>query len=76
MSLDYDFHSLATFTPENFNSLSEVLFPDLIDERLKESGTVTLRKCRLPLELMVWIIIGMSIFRHLPMSDIVNQLTG
>jgi hypothetical protein len=47
MSLDYDFHSLAAFTPENFNSLSEVLFPDLIDECLKESGTVTLRKCRL-----------------------------
>ena len=74
MPLDYDFHSLSTFSPENFHSLSEVLSPDLIDECLKESGVVTLRKRRLPLEMMVWSIVGMSIFRHLPMSDIVNQL--
>ena len=74
MPLDYDFHSLSTFSPEHFHSLSEVLSPELIDECLKESGIVTLRKRRLPLEMMVWSIIGMSIFRHLPMSDIVNQL--
>jgi IS4 transposase len=74
MPLDYDFHSLEAFTPEHFNSLSEVQSPDLIDKCLKESGIVTLRKRRLPLEMMVWSIVGMSIFRHLPMSDIVNQL--
>jgi hypothetical protein len=38
------------FTPEHFNSLSEVLSPDLIDQCLKESGVITLRKRRLPLE--------------------------
>jgi len=74
MPLDYDFHSLSTFSPEHFHSLSEVLSTELIDECLKESGIVTLRKRRLPLEMMIWSIIGMSIFRHLPMSDIVNQL--
>jgi len=74
MPLDYDFHSLAAFTPEHFNALSEVLSPDLIDKCLKESGIVTLRKRRLPLEMMIWSIVGMSMFRHLPMSDIVNQL--
>jgi len=74
MPLDYDFHSMEAFTPEHFNALSEVLSPDLIDKCLKESGIVTLRKRRLPLEMMVWGIVGMSIFRHLPMSDIVNQL--
>lgn len=74
MPLDYDFRSLEAFTSETFNSLSEVLSPDLIDQCLKESGVVTLRKRRLPLEMMVWSIIGMSMFRQLPMSDIVNQL--
>ena len=54
--------------------LSEVLSPELIDKCLKESGIVTLRKRRLPLEMMVWSIVGMSMFRHLPMSDVVNQL--
>jgi hypothetical protein len=71
MPLDYDFHSLEAFTLEHFNSLSEVLSSDLIDKCLKESGIVTLRKRRLPLEMMVWSIVGMSIFRHLPVSDIV-----
>jgi len=74
MPLDYDFHSLEDFTPEHFHSLSEVLSPNLIDQCLKESGIVTLRKRRLPLEMMVWSIVGMSMFRHLPMCDIVNQL--
>ena len=35
MPLDYDFHSLEAFTPEHFNSLSEVLSPDLIEKCLK-----------------------------------------
>jgi len=61
MPLDYGFHSISTFTPENFHSLSDALSPDLIDECLKESGIVTLRKRRLPLEMMMWSIIGMTI---------------
>lgn len=28
----------------------------------------------MPLEMMVWSIVGMSIFKYLPMSDTVNQL--
>lgn len=74
MPLDYDFHSLSTFSPENFHSLPEVLFPDLIDEYFKKSDAATLRKRRLPLEMMIWSIMEMSIFRYLQISDIVNQL--
>lgn len=74
MPLNYDFNALTTFSPDAFHSLSEVLSADIIEDCLKESGVVTLRKRRLPLEMMVWSIIGMSIFRHSPMSDIVNKL--
>jgi IS4 transposase len=74
MPLNYDFHCLSTFSPESFSSLAEVLSPDLIEQCLQESGTVTLRKRRLSLEMMVWCVIGMSIFRKVPMSDIVNKL--
>ncbi len=35
------------FTPEQFNALSDVLSPELIEQCLQESGTVTLRKRRL-----------------------------
>ncbi len=74
MPLSDDFDALTTFSPEAFHSLSEILSPELIEDCLKESGIVTLRKRRLPLEMMVWSVIGMSIFRHTPMCDIVNKL--
>jgi IS4 transposase len=74
MPLSYDFYSLSTFSPDSFSSLSEVLSPELIDKCLRESGVATLRKRRLPLDMMVWSIIGMSIFRDIPMRDIVNKL--
>ncbi|NRA52512.1 MAG: transposase domain-containing protein, partial [Gammaproteobacteria bacterium] len=74
MPLSYDFYSLSNFSPDSFTSLSEVLSPELIDKCLSESGVATLRKRRLPLDMMVWSIIGMSIFRDMPMRDIVNKL--
>ncbi len=41
---------------------------------LAESGTVTLRKRRLPLEMMVWCIVGMALERKEPLHQIVNRL--
>lgn len=62
------------FSPEQFNALSDVLSPELIAQCLEQSGTVTLRKRRLPLEMMVWSVVGMALYRHIPMGQIVNQL--
>ncbi len=42
-------------------SLGDYLDPELISRCLAESGTVTLRKRRLPLEMMVWCIVGILI---------------
>lgn len=74
MFLSQALDSISRFSPEQFQSLSDYLSPELIKECLAKSGTVTLRKRRLPLEMMVWSIIGMALFRHIPMSQIVNQL--
>ncbi|WP_238943615.1 MULTISPECIES: transposase domain-containing protein, partial [Shigella] len=41
----------------------DYLDPELISRCLAESGTVTLRKRRLPLEMMVWCIVGMALER-------------
>lgn len=51
-------------------SLGDYLDPELISE----SGTVTLRKRRLPLEMMVWCIVGMALEREKPLHHIVNHL--
>ncbi|WP_255611980.1 transposase domain-containing protein, partial [Marinobacterium arenosum] len=41
--------AISRVSPDQFASLSEVLSPELIEQCLHESGTVTLRKRRLPL---------------------------
>ncbi len=55
-------------------SLGDYLAPELISRCLAESGTVTLRKRRLPLEMMVWCIVGMALERKEPLHQIVNRL--
>ncbi|MDG4868782.1 IS4 family transposase, partial [Guyparkeria sp. 1SP6A2] len=50
------------------------LSPELIDECLAQAGVATLRKRRLPLEMVVWSIVGMALFRHIPMGQVVHQL--
>ncbi len=41
-------------------SLGDYLDPELISRCLAEAGTVTLRKRHLPLEMMVWCIVGIA----------------
>jgi putative transposase len=55
-------------------SLGDFLDPELISRCLAESGTVTLRKRRLPLEMMVWCVVGMALERKEPLHQIVNRL--
>ncbi len=74
MFLSQALNSIHSFSPEQFTSLSDILSPELISECLEKSGTVTVRKRRLPLELMVWSVIGMALFQHIPMNQIINQL--
>lgn len=74
MFLNQALGRLQSYSAEQFESLAQYLSPELITHCLETSGTVTLRKRRLPLEMMVWSIIGMSLFRHIPMSQIVNHL--
>ncbi|WP_181870787.1 transposase domain-containing protein [Vreelandella rituensis] len=66
--------AIAKAVPDDFSSLSEVLSPELIDTCLEEAGVATRRKRRLPLDMVVWAVVGMALFRHIPMGQIVNHL--
>ncbi len=57
-----------------FESLSDLIPPELITTLLAEEDVVTLPRRRIPMERLVWAIIGMAIFRHVPMTQLVNQL--
>jgi len=50
------------------------LDPEWIEEALVATGTATIRKRRLPAEQVVWLVIGMCIFRDLSMKELVATL--
>jgi hypothetical protein len=50
------------------------LDPDWIEEALAATGTATIRRRRLPAEQVVWLVIGMCLFRDLSMRELVSTL--
>ena len=52
----------------------EGLDPAWIEEALQATGTVTIRRRRLPAEEMIWLVIGMGIYRNKPITEIVAEL--
>jgi hypothetical protein len=48
--------------------------PDWIEEALVATGTATIRRRRLPAEQVVWLVIGMGIFRDEPIAELVATL--
>lgn len=59
---------------EVFPKFVASLDPDWIEEALKATGTATIRKRRLPAEQVVWLVIGMCIFRDLSLKELVATL--
>ncbi|WP_019615934.1 transposase domain-containing protein, partial [Psychromonas ossibalaenae] len=64
--------SLNHFT--EFTGLNELLAPELVTDSLSQTGVATIRKRKLPMEQMVWAVIGMALFRKYSMRQLVNQL--
>lgn len=50
------------------------LDPEWIEMALAETGTATIRRRRLPAEQVVWLVIGMCLFRDLSMIELVSTL--
>ncbi|WP_336702696.1 IS4 family transposase, partial [Pantoea dispersa] len=74
MLLSQALDAVLKFSPKEFSALSDLLSPELIDECLADTGVVTVRKRRLPMEMMVWAVTGMALFRSLSMNQLVSHL--
>lgn len=57
-----------------FTSLADVLEPDIIQSCLESNGVATLRKRKLPMDAMIWTVIGMSLFRTESVRQLINKL--
>jgi len=55
-------------------NLADLIPEDLIRQALTLSDTVTLRKRKLSLESMIWLVVGMSVFCNRPLTEIVNLM--
>ena len=75
MSLHDALTDVAEFgLPESFNQLKQHLDPAWIEEALQLAGTATIRRRRLPAEQVIWLVIGMALFRDRPIERVVDDL--
>lgn len=70
-ALKATFHLSQRYTLEK---LGAFLDDELVSQALEESGIATVRKRRLPLEAVIWSVIGMGLYRKQSLRSIVSQL--
>ncbi|MCX2793271.1 transposase domain-containing protein, partial [Vibrio sp. Sgm 5] len=69
--------SLANdFVPdsESLGKLSDILPTEFINQCLEQAGIATIRKRRLPLDMMVWVVLGMAFYRDESVWDITSNM--
>jgi hypothetical protein len=67
----------ALFPPADegaFDRLRENINPEWIDSALAATGTATVRRRRLPAEQVIWLVLGMAIYRQRPIDGLVAHL--
>jgi Insertion element 4 transposase N-terminal/Transposase DDE domain len=65
----------ATFAKlESFDRFRKSIEPEWIEEALAATGTATVRKRRLPAEQVIWVVLGMAMFRDKAIEDVVSKL--
>jgi hypothetical protein len=60
--------------PEKLTAFSDHLPQEWIEKALQATGTATLRKRRLPAEQVVWLVLGMALFRDRSIVEVVDKL--
>ncbi|MFB2857170.1 transposase domain-containing protein, partial [Aeromonas allosaccharophila] len=58
MRIDQALYFLHASNPAQFESLSDLISPELITTLLAEEDVVTLRRRRMPMERLVWALLG------------------
>lgn len=60
--------------PERFEVFRRHLDPSWIEQALAATGTATIRKRRLPVETVVWVVLGIALFRDRSIEDVASKL--
>jgi len=68
------FNELGSADEGAFDRLRKNLNPAWVDEALAATGTATVRRRRLPAEQVIWLVLGMALYRQLPIDELVERL--
>jgi hypothetical protein len=75
VNLDEALHEAAAFSVgDRLEGLKQHLNAEWIEEALAASGTVSLRRRRLPADQVVWMVVGMGLIRNQPIEQVVDKL--
>jgi hypothetical protein len=73
--IDENLAAVAAFAEAGqFDDVRKHVDPKWVREALEATGTATVRRRRLPAEQVVWLVIGMAMFRKWPIHDLVGRL--
>lgn len=61
-------------TPADLSRLCQLIDPQWIEQALATTGKASIRKRKLPAEHVVWLVIGLALFRNQPIWHVVRQL--
>lgn len=65
---------LRAETPIAFAQFADELDADFIELALRETGAASVRRRKIPAELVVWLVIAMAMFRDRSIQEVVNHL--
>jgi hypothetical protein len=74
MHLKQDLESVGALAPESIDRFREHIPTEWIEESLYATGMATVRHRRLPADQVVWLVIGMALFRNRSIVEVVDKL--
>lgn len=66
--------TLAKSPPGGFAQFEALIDAQWIEQALQATGKSSIRRRKLPAEHAVWLVIGLALYRHLPLWQVVKQL--
>lgn len=60
--------------PQDVGEFAKGIEPEWIEQALAVRGTVKMRRRRLPGPQVIWLVVGMALFRNRPISEVVDKL--
>jgi hypothetical protein len=68
------FVRLPAFDDSAFTRMVKSIDPAWIEEALTSTGTATIRRRRLPAEQVIWLVLGMALYRGMSITEVVDRL--